>query len=363
MHRREYRHEHIFLVDSGERNEGIDGVEPLLKKKLLLRAVALYDHRLRERVCKLDASFRILLDDLHGYSYVGKHLRKIVRRAASSHYHDVFSLAAKHSDGFQKLLYIRGRCRKPDLVSAFQFKISVGDVHLVAALNGTHKKADLVFIAQLVKLHSVKLGIGTELDLDHFEIAAREVLDLHRRGKLQYVEHILRAEQFGIYRHRKLELLTHKSETSVVILRISDTGDRVLRPHLLCDKAAQHIHFVGTRRGDKKGLAVRAVSANSHDIVYIRYFGYDVRIVVYCDDVLTLCDKAFEDRRAYLSAARNDYFHVFTIASAGSFLSVEARRKLSVPCPAYNDILILIKNSQRILSLCGAIVNSFFKAP
>ena len=78
--------------------------------------------------------------------------------------------------------------------------------------------------------------------------------------------------------------------------------------HLFAHKAAQHIKLVGTRgshnkvcplgRSLTKGSAVGSVAANAYDVIDVRYFGYNVRILVDCHNIVTLGNKTGNNRRA-----------------------------------------------------------------
>jgi len=317
--RRKIGKQNVFLVDSRQRHKGVHGIEAFLEKQLLLRSVAANNRRLAKIFGQHLRLFFLHFDDFNRMTRRNKHFGKIKGRFAAAENHNVLGLLFKHGNIFKEFCYFGRGTHNAYTVAAVKLKITVGNVNLLTALNNADKHKGLVFFPQIAQLKPLKTGIGLKTKLDHFKIPSRKTVDLDGGGQLENIEHLVSRHHFGVHGHGKPQLLTHKIKIFPVIFGISYAGNGVGGAHLFAHKAAQHIKLVGTRgshnkvcplgRSLTKGSAVGSVAANAYDVIDVRYFGYNVRILVDCHNIVTLGNKTGNNRRADFSAAYNKNVH------------------------------------------------------
>ena len=77
-------HQHVFLVDAGQRGDGVHLGDALLAQELLVRAVAVDDRGLRQAVGQLIADGALGLDDLDARAEVEHLLCKVIGDPAAA---------------------------------------------------------------------------------------------------------------------------------------------------------------------------------------------------------------------------------------------------------------------------------------
>ena len=121
-------------------------------------------------------------------------------------------------------------------------------------------------------------------------------------------------------------MLAQKSETLVIVLGITHSGNGVCRTELASEVAGKHIYLVGVSNADKevgvgrtcffKRVEVNGISADSHHIVNVRRFVKDVGVLVDHEDVMPLGGKTVYHGFTDFSATNDNDLHIFLQSSA-----------------------------------------------
>ena len=183
-----------------------------------------------------------------------------------------------------------------------KFKVSVGNINLLTALNHAYKHESLVFIPKIAKLYPFYARIVLKAKLYHFKVSSGKTVHLNRRRQFENIGHLMSRHHFGVNGHGKTKLLAHKIEIFTVVFGISYTDDCMGSSHLFAHKAAEHIKLIRAGgRNNKIGpfdrrlsesSAIGTVSAHPDNIINICYFGNNVGISVHGYNIVSLAHQA-----------------------------------------------------------------------
>ena len=95
-----------------------------------------------------------------------------MRRSAAAEEHDIARLTLNKPECAHKFCQFVGGRDKPYLVSAFQLKISVGNIYFVSSEHGGYKKRRLEASAQVDYPNPVERRVLFQTHFYHFKIPA-----------------------------------------------------------------------------------------------------------------------------------------------------------------------------------------------
>ena len=354
-----HRQNDVCFVQAGQRHKGVHIGDALLTQQLGIRTVAVDDQHAGELLAHLLAAGRITVDDGHPLLDVLQLLDQIVGHPACTDDHDVAGLGLEQVQLAEEGFQIPGRSRQVDLVPGPQRKHTRGDDRLAAAGDGADQNFDPDVAVQVRQLQAHQRVVVGQAVLDQLKPLAAELLTLDGRRETQHAGDLTRRGFFRVDEHRQTKVIAHKAQL-LLILRVADTRNRVLRAQLFGDEAGQDVDLITGRCGDQQVCAVlkrlllhviaAAVAGQTAHVIDIDNVLDQGRVSVDDDDVVIFRRKLGGQGTANLAEADDHDSHTnapFLFFKAGTHVGATIGRPRSLIAALRSPIVSCMASGQR----------------
>ena len=179
---------------------------------------------------------------------------------------------------------------------------------------------------QLRKRHTAQAAALVHAQLYNFYPALGERLTLDKAGKLQKTEYLAGSGKLRVDAHGKAQIFAHQKKLLGILIAAHARYGVQAGVQPLCHKAAQNVGLIRAGGGYQQLGAVcarlaqrgkrRGVAGHGQKVVLLQAAAQNVAVRVYHNKLMPLAQKLARQRKAHLSVARNDNFHVQALLSA-----------------------------------------------
>ena len=248
---REHGDDQVLFVHAGERDDGVHLADALFDQKLLHRAVAVHDGRLRQAFGKLQAALFFLFDDGELHLAADEPLREVLRRAAPADDHHMLRFGRVDAEVLYEADKVACVGRDGELVAYLQRKAALRDGNCAAAVHRADEGVHVRKHAELIKARVCKHVVFLDLQFHQLHAALCEGIALEEGGVLQQAEDFKRSRLFGVDDHGKAELILQKARL-LVIFRVAHARDGVAAAELARHHAAEEVGLVAGGGGNEQ---------------------------------------------------------------------------------------------------------------
>ena len=285
----------VRLVQTGQRHKGVHLGDALLAQQLGVRAVPVDDQHAGELLAHFLAAGRIAVDDGDALLDVLQLLDEVVGHPACADDHDIVCLLLKEVQPAEEGLKVPGRGGQIDLIPRLQRKGTGGYDRLTAACDRTDQDLDADVAVEVCQLQADQRVVLGQAVFDQLKPLAAELLALDGRGEAQHPRDLAGGGLFRVDDHRQAQLIAHKAQL-LLILRVADTSNGVLRAELFRHKAGKDVDLIAGGRGNQKirtvlerlllDLIAATVAGHAAHIIDVYNILDQVRVLVDNDNVI-----------------------------------------------------------------------------
>ena len=313
------RHQQVLLVPPCQRHEAVGAEQVLRSDHVVVRAVALDDHGVRQLLGQAQALVMILLHNVYPCAGSRQLPAQVHADAAAAQNGHVLHPLQAAPHVLEHLVQLRLAAHHIQPVVRLRHKGAVGDEELVAPLRRADQHLRHPLPVEVAEGAAEDGVVRVHLEADHVDAPAGKRLHGDGRREAEDPRDLLRRRQIGVDDHVQPDLpLEHVRVPAV--FRVPHPGDGVLRAHAFGDQAAHQIRLVHAGDGDdqiglpRPGLHQhadgRAVAVDAHGVQRVVRPAQVSGLVVHQRDVVLLLRQLLGDGIAHLAAAYDDDLHL-----------------------------------------------------
>ena len=239
----------------------------------------------------------------------------------------------------EEAFQLTGAGGQVNLVAFLQHRSAGGDDGLLAAGDRADQNFNADVAVQVAQLQTHQGVALVDAVLHQLKPLAAELLALDGRGEAQHPRDLAGGGLFRVDDHRQAQLIAHKAQL-LLVLRVADTGNGVLRAELFRHKAGKDVDLIAGGRGNQKirtvlerlllDLIAATVAGHAAHIIDVYNILDQVRVLVDNDNVIVFRRKLGGQGTADFAKADDHDSHT----NAPFLLLQTGDRGQAMPAPA-----------------------------